>query len=90
MRQAFGQFQYPRLPLGTYASGFPDGHSYETWLYLSRLGAGGHVPVKVVTFAVRPPEGGQADWLWWGVVVELGQREAFVSMKVARTDRRSR
>jgi hypothetical protein len=30
--RAFGQFQYPTPPLGTYDSGFPDEHAFEDWL----------------------------------------------------------
>lgn len=28
----FGRLEYPTPPLGTYASGFPDEHAFETWL----------------------------------------------------------
>ncbi len=38
MTWAFGQFQYPTPPLGTYDSGFPDEHAFEDWLHrLDRL-----------------------------------------------------
>ncbi|MFE2558306.1 hypothetical protein ACFXGT_20210 [Streptomyces sp. NPDC059352] len=30
---AFGQFQYPTPPLGSYDSGFPDEYAFEDWLY---------------------------------------------------------
>jgi len=50
-RQAFREFQYLTSPLGTYASGFPDEHAFETWLLRleqfadaeQRLAAGEHV-----------------------------------------------
>ncbi|WP_234360865.1 hypothetical protein [Streptomyces europaeiscabiei] len=32
MAEAFGQFQYPTPPLGSYASGFPDDLAFEDWL----------------------------------------------------------
>ncbi|MFD3504754.1 hypothetical protein [Streptomyces sp. NPDC058678] len=32
IRHAFGQFQYPTAPLGSYASGFPDDLAFEDWL----------------------------------------------------------
>lgn len=33
---------------------------------VSCRGAHGQVPVKMVAFAFRPAEGGQAEWLRWG------------------------
>ncbi|MCC9706052.1 hypothetical protein E4N62_12755 [Streptomyces sp. MNU76] len=33
IRHAFGQFQYPTAPLGSYESGFLDEYAFEDWLY---------------------------------------------------------